>query len=319
MDNNSQVTGNVYSNGDIIGGNNGSVITGDVIAAATSAVRNIAVQGSDSSHVISNSTVSKDSSNYALDTTQVTGNVSANSLAGPKCSVGGNATYNTITNCPVSGTTTSPNPNVPTDPKVLSLPIDQAQIDSWTQEAANGGVIGGQTITGSVSLGPIKVNGDLIIDGTVTMTGTIWVTGNLTLQNGAQVLLSPSFGALSGEIIVGTAGTTTNGYININQGVIVNGSGTSGSYVMLLSQRDTTTNSNIAITASNNSAAAILYANNGLVDVINNASLREITAWKVHLHNLSTVVYDTGYASADFTTGPSGGWQEADQTWQLLQ
>jgi hypothetical protein len=320
MDNNTTVVGNVYSNGDIIGGNNNAVITGDVIVAGpTGLITKVGIQGNSYSHSITNSTVSKNANHYSLSATAVTQNANVHSLSGPGCSVGGNATYNTRSNCTVTGTATTPNSNVPTDAASQPLPISQTQIDAWTNEAAAGGSMSGGTISGTVNLGPIRVNGDLIIDGTINMTGTIWVTGNLTINNGAVIKLDSSYGPLGGEIIAGTSGTTTNGFIDIQNGATINGSGATGSYIMLLSQRDTTTNGAMAIRTANNVSAAVLYTNKGLVEVINNATLKEVTSWKLHLNNLTTIVYDSGFASAGFSEGPSGGWEMARQSWQLLR
>ena len=319
MDNNSRVTGNVYSNGNVIGGNNGSTVTGDVIVAGGNGISNLNINGNSRSHDITNSAVAKSGQHFNFNSSTAGGDVSANVLLGPGCSIAGKAAYNARTNCTIAGATVSPNPNVPADPPTLPLPIDQAQINAWEQEAAYGGTIPGTTISGTTTLGPIKVNGNLIINGTVTMNGTIWVTGNLTLTNGSTLKLNPDFGPLSGQVIAGTQGTTTDGYISVENGATISGSGSTGSYIMFISERDTTSNTNVAITVANNVAAAIMYANNGLIEVINNATVKEITAWKVHLNNLVSVVYDSGYASAEFSTGPTGGWEVAARTWQLLQ
>ncbi len=320
MDNNSTVTGNIYSNGDIVGANNGAVINGDtVVAGSSGSISKVTINGDSSSHSIVDSTVTQDASHYSLVRTSVTGNASVNSLAGPGCSIIGNAAYNTLANCTISGTITSPNSNVPADPPTIALPIDAAQVTTWEQEATAGGTMNGTTINGTLSLGPIKVVGDLIVNGTLNITGTVWITGSLTFNNGSTVQLTSDFGALSGQILVGTSGVITTGYININNGTIINGSGTAGSYIMLLSERDTRGNGNVAITAANNVAAAILYANDGLVEVVNRAELKSITAWKVHLNNETEVVYDTSYGSAEFGAGGTNGWEIFPQTWQLLR
>jgi hypothetical protein len=319
MDNNSQITGNIYSNGNVVGCNNGCKITGDaVIAGASGNINKMTVLGNATVHSLTNSSVSKNFKGNSVTSSTISGTASVNTLTGPSCTVTGAATYNSKTNCSVGAGSTTPNNNVPADPATVALPIDNTQIQNWENDAVSGGTLTTTTVTGTQNLGPVKINGDLIINGTMNMRGTVWVTGTLTLNNGSIVNLDPNFGALSSEFVVGNIGDTTNGYININNGSQINGSGTSGSYIMMLSLRDTTGNSNVAITAGNNVAAAILYANSGLVEVINNAGLKEITAWKLHLNNQTSVTYDSGYASAEFSTG-SNGWQVADQTYQLLQ
>ena len=63
----------------------------------------------------------------------------------------------------------------------------------------------------------------------------------------------------------------------------------------------------------------ILYAADGVVEVSNNAALKEITANKIHLSNGASVTYESGLASPLFSSGPGGGWEIQDQSWQLLQ
>jgi hypothetical protein len=321
MDNNSQIIGNVFSNGPITGSPGATITEDAIVAGPTGTINALIINGNTTSHTLTNSTVGKNANHYSIVSSTVTGNVSVNSLSGPQCSVTGNAVYNTRSNCSVSGTITTPNSNVPVDPTPQPLPIEDDQVQLWEQEASAGGTVGSQLITTSQALGPIKINGDLTVDinATLIITGTIWVTGNVTINNGSTVQVDSSFGAMSGGIIAGTAGNTANGYINVNNNVNVIGSGTAGSFLMLLSQRDTRNTSNYAITAANNSSSLILYAKYGQVEVINNAQLKEITAWKVRLHNNAIVTYDAGLAGTSFSSGPSGGWQVAEQTWQLLQ
>ncbi|MBX4191385.1 MAG: hypothetical protein KW804_01130 [Candidatus Doudnabacteria bacterium] len=333
MDNNTTIVGNVYANGNIVGGNNASLITGDVITAgSTGSITKMTIQGNSQSHTITNSSVTKNANHFSLVSTTVGQNASVNSLSGSGCSVSGNASYNTRSNCTVNGTVTTPNPSVPADAPAENLPLADAQVAAWENEAADGGTISGFTLNGNMTLGPKKINGNLIVNGTLTMTGTLWITGNLTISNGSFINLDPSFGSLGGQIVVGTPsfgslggqivvgtyGNTTNGLIDIQNGSTLNGSGTAGSYMMLISQKDTRSNSNFAIRTANNVSAAVLYAGYGTVEVINNATLKEVTAWKLHLNNLTTVIYDTGFASAQFSEGPHGGWEVARQSWQLL-
>ncbi|HYC79852.1 MAG TPA: hypothetical protein VEC17_02405, partial [Candidatus Binatia bacterium] len=264
------------------------------------------------SNVLGNATHS------VIQNTNVTGNVVADSIS--NCSIGGSATYDTRSSCTVSGAVTTPNPNTFTAPAVLPLPIDETQIDAWEAEASAGGTIGTQSFnSGTRTLGPVKINGDLILtnDAQVIITGTIWVTGNITLSQTSIIRLSSGYGGLSGVIIAGVDESPTTGTITIGQSTQALGSGTAGSYLMLLSQKEGV--ATIAISTSQSSGSAILYAGEGMIEVSQSGSLKEITAEKLRITNSATVTYETGLANTNFTSGPGGGWEIQDQTWQLLQ
>jgi len=313
MDNNASVSGNIYSNASIIGSGSGngrpSVSAG---AIAVGSITNTRITGNVSANAISGSTVGGDANIHTtLDNTTVTGNVSANTIS--NCTVTGNATYNTKSGCSVSGTSTTPNNNVPATPDTIDLPIPDAQIDDWETEATNGGTVSTQTISTS-SLGPKKISGDLIVNGTLTITGTLWVTGNVTVNNGAKIQLSSSYGSLSGVLMTGT-GDASSGTVSIANNAILQGSGTSGSYLLLLSQRNDQVNTAIGI--DNNALSVIVYAGNGVVNVSNNAQVREITAYKIHLNNNVVLTSNSGTTNGSFP-GTGIGWEILDQTWQLL-
>ncbi|HYE22507.1 MAG TPA: hypothetical protein VD998_02875, partial [Verrucomicrobiae bacterium] len=253
-----------------------------------------------------------------IDSSDITGNVTTDSMS--NCSVGGSATYDTRFACSVSGSTTTPNPTIFAPPDIIPLPVSDAQIDQWESDATAGGTLGTQNfVTGTRNLGPVKIVGDLLLsnDAQVVVTGTIWVTGTIRLSNTAIMRLHPSYGSLSGVVLAGIDGDANAGYIEVGNFSQALGSGTAGSYIMLLSQK-TGFGSN-AIRNSNNGTAAILYAGDGMIEINNFASMKEITAAKLRVTNNAVVTYETGLANANFSSGPGGGWEIADQTWQLIQ
>jgi hypothetical protein len=220
----------------------------------------------------------------------------------------GDANSPTVTNSTVRGTLycqTGSGNNKPCNtsgvtPTQAGLPIPEEEITGWKDDAALGGTIGAQNLTGtSNTLGPIKIQGNLSlgVNSKVTITGTVWVTGNLSLANGSEIVLAQSYGAGDGIIIVD--GTTL-----VSNGALFTGSGDSRSYVMLLS---TNTGSN-AIVLENNVNAAILYAPNGTVQVMNNANFNQVTAKTVSLNNNAVIDYVQGHIDASFVNGPSGGY-----------
>ena len=195
-------------------------------------------------------------------------------------------------------------------PSSTGFPISDGQITEWKNAASDGGTYNGNyTINStSASLGPIKINGNLTVtnNGVLTVTGTIWVTGTISFSNNATVKLSSGYGSSSGMIISDGAQTLSNN-------VVFQGSGTSGSYIMTLS----TSSSSSAISISNNARAVIAYAPNGTIAFSNNAGAKEAVAKTISLGNNAVITYDSGLASVDFISGPSGSW--AISSWNEVE
>jgi len=325
MDNNSTLNGNIYSNGNIVGAPNNVRITGNaIVAGPTGKISDVngvsgGIGGNATAHFLEDVKVGGNTDSYDLEDSAVTGNVVATTISDCAGTVGGDAIYDTKVSCTVAGTETTPNPDDFVDPASEPLPILDAQIASWEQDALDGGTIGSQTISTSTSLGPKKIAGDLILTNnvTLTVTGTLWVTGSITLNQGTTLELSSGYGAQSGVVVAGITGDTTAGFIDAQNGSEINGSGTAGSYTMLLSQRNDTTDT--AIRVSNNAAGAIFYAGNGVLEVSNNARGKELTGYKIHLNQGATITYESGLGSAQFGSSASGGWAMLTQSWQLLQ
>lgn len=289
LDNTSSITGNVYSGGSVIGSNQ-NYVYGDVISAGPSGL----VYG-----------IHATSSVYA----HTIGNASKATI------IDKNAYYATNrVNTSVAGTAY---PNSP-DQATTSLPISDAQIGEWETIAANGGTAtcssGSYTISsGSTSLGPIKIPCNLTISGTsvVTLNGHIWVTGNIIIQNSAIVKMAPSLGSESVAIIADNpSNKLTSSTIAVKNTASFQNSGTAGSFVLLVSQNNSSENGGSvrAIELENNVSAMIAYAAHGLIELENSISLKEVTAYKITLKNSANVRYDTGLASTVFDSGPGGSW-----------
>lgn len=224
----------------------------------------------------------------------------------------GNAYAHTVNNSTIRGTNycqtgTGNNKACDTslaDPVEIAMPISDQNIQDWKDAASDGGTYSGtRTIDGtSASLGPIKITGNLSVinNASLTISGTIWVQGNLNVSNNGTVRLASGYGSSEGVIVV-------DGTVNIGNNANFIGSGTSGSYVMVL----TTSNSTSAITVGNNAGAVILYASNGTVNVSNNAGAKSITGYYISLSNNSVITYDSGLANANFVNGPSGSWSSS--------
>ncbi len=276
MKNHATINGNVYVNGDITGENSPN-ITGTAIATGT--INNMTIGqsgvGNASAHTVNNSTIA--------------GNL--------YCQIGsGN---NKV--CDTSQV----------DPEPLDFPISDTQIQSWKDEALAGGTQGSLSLSGgdTMTIGPKKIVGNLNLSNngtTLTISGTLWVTGNISLSNESQIKLSSSYGGGSGVIIAnGTISTANSGSFN--------GSGTTGSYLMML----TTSTAAGAIDIQNHAGTAILVAPYGKINFSNDAGAKEAIANSIHMQNDSTLTYESGLINVNFVSGPSGGygissWKETE-------
>ena len=204
------------------------------------------------------------------------------------------------------------------DPSPQPMPISEGNITQWKEEAEAGGTFNGnKTITDtSESLGPVKINGNLTItnNATVTINGMVWVTGNISISNNVIVNLPPSYGSGSAVIV-------TDGKVSISNNVTFNGSGTQGSYIMLLTTSncptDVSCGGSPAIDVGNNAGTVILVAQNGTIQFSNNAGAKEAVAHTLSLSNNAVITYETGLADVNFTSGPSGGW--VIESWKEIE
>jgi len=233
--------------------------------------------------------------NNFLDWVVIGANAHANTIN--HSTITGNAYFQTIANSTVTGTQY---PNS-ADPAPASLPLSEASIEGWKAQAEEGGILNEDYILdgGAVaSLGPQKIVGDLTISNgaDLTITGTIFVTGNISIFNNAKVRLGANYSTNSGLLV-------TDGTVNVANGCVFYGS-SDNTYLLVLS-----TKSGQAINISNNSQTALFYAANGAIDVSNNAILKELTGYQIHLNNGAEVIYESGLASVLFSSGVSGSWQ----------
>ncbi len=267
MDDNSRVVGNVFSGGDIVGSSKPEITGSVLVAGIGSELEDVSIGG--------------DAFVDKCEDANITGELHATVEDG--CS------YSSF---------------VPLEDPVesVSLPIAQTTIDQWKADASVGGLIEGNVeLSGddTLSLGPVKINGDLLISNKarLTVTGVIWVAGKIIVQNLAEVHLSSSFGS-SSSVIIG------DGLITLENNSISAGSGQAGSYLMYLS----TSSLNPALIIKNNAAVDIVYTSNGWIEVENLGVIHEVTGFGVHLKNNVEITYETGLGSAIFTSGPSAGW-----------
>lgn len=299
MDNNSTVNGNIYSGGDIKG-SSGAKITGDAYAAGANKIEDVIVGGDAHAHEIKTSKICGDAYYQTIDAT------SLNFLNSPS-----NPT------CPDPLTSGAAHPGSP-DPEILPVPILASDIADWKTDAATGGTISGNySVTNNISLGPKEITGNLVMTSnnkTLTVTGTIYVRGKIDISNGSAIQCAASYGANSCIVLA-------DGDIHIANNGIFSGSGTEGSFLMMLTtlQCDGTSGTspdgkpcghhNGAIDLHNGATGVIFYASSGMINLHNGVGVTEATAHKLRLDNLASVNYDQGLVNAAFSTGPGAGWQ----------
>ncbi len=249
-----------------------------------------------------------------IDSVSVSGTAKADAIT--NSSITTDAYYQSIAATSVGGASY---PGSATPPYV-PLPISSSTITQWKSDAVGGGVINGNCgsagnaacNTFPLSVGPKQINGNLSVDGTITVTGTLYVTGNIDFSNGKT--LQCAFAFLGNSCVV-----IADGYINVANNSILLGSGTTGSYIMMLSTKigclgasgvGCGTNFS-AISISNNVSGALFYTTDSLIDISNNATVTAVVGYQLQLQNGTEIKYDSSVANMSFrpsTVGVTGAW-----------
>lgn len=203
-------------------------------------------------------------------------------------------------------------PNSP-DPATIPMPLSDGNIQEWKDSAAALGLYNGDitscpsTLVGGKYVGSITLPSNC----TVVVESPIWVTGNFTMSNSDIVKLDPSFNSASGTVVV-------DGTISMGNGNAIKGSGTTGSYLIVLSTYDSKDDplQTPAINIINSGNTGIVYTNQGIINIANGNTLTQITGWKLILGNDVVINYDQGLASAFFSSGPGGSFSAIKGTYQ---
>ena len=187
----------------------------------------------------------------------------------------------------------------------------------WKDTAADGGTIDcgitpalcNLSGSGSANIGPKKYQGNLTISNSkiVTMQGPVYVTGNFSISNSARLNLDNSFGSNGTVLIV-------DGTITISNGGLFNPTSANPKGYILAT---TTSTNNSAMSISNQGATAVFYALEGGAQLTNTAEVSALVAKKLTMSNSSQLNYDSGLASAQFSSGPGGSWQIKKGTYRF--
>lgn len=267
----------------------------------------------------------------SIDGVIVTGTAKANTITNSK--ICGDAYYQTIDasslnflNAPTNPTCADPltngaaYPGSPDAPQ-SSMPISQANINQWKTEAQTGGTITGDyDISTDISFGPKEITGNLNMTSnnkTLIVTGTIYVHGNIDISNGSTIRCDSAYGADSCIILA-------DGWVHLSNNGIFSGSGTTGSFLMMLTTLACTGvpgagcgHHDGAIDVHNNALGVIFYASNGMINLHNGVNITEAVAHKLRIDNTAIITYNQGLADSSFSSGPSAGWRISD--WKEIQ
>lgn len=281
-----------------------------------SSIDDVVVYGDARAHTITNSEICGDAYYQIIDA----GSISfLNNPSGNVCSL------------PLTPGTAFPNQS---DPPVQNMPISEGNIQDWKNEAETGGSIQGNCgdsgspecvigDNGTVTLGPKKINGNLVLTKkqTLVLSGTLYFTGSISIDSGsgAAIKCDPSYGEESCVLI-------TDSWVHIKNNATFAGSGEEGSYILMLSalnncrggnQQPQCTHHNGAIDLHNNAAGAIFYSGDSLINLHNGVHVTEVTAYALRLDNNAIITYESGLINALFSAGPSGGW--TIDAWQEIE
>ena len=291
--NTASIAGTVYSNGPVTG-ENSNLVKGTIVSAGSAGL---------------------------IDGVHATSTAYAHTIR--DSDIDGDAYFQIISGTTVGGAL---HPGS-TDQATSSLAISDAQIAEWESDAAAGGTISSPCpykITNTATIGPKKIACDIEISGngyTLTLNGPLWIVGNLTISNGPTVKAAPSLGRASVPVIADKpANQTTSSKIELQNSAVFQGSGSAGSYVLMISQNKSAEQggNETAIDIKNSvNGDVLVYAPHGEVLIQDSVDVKEASGWRIRLKNSAEVVYDTGLANLIFTSGSSGGY--TIESWKEVQ
>lgn len=213
------------------------------------------------------------------------------------------------------GTISSPTPLV-TGTKQAgapSQPFPTFDEQYWKDQANknNDPQIGNLELSGTKTLGPRKIQGNLTLKSNtnLTLNGPIWVTGNLQVDSGSQLFINSAF-ASSGTVVL------VEGSIDLDSNTKVWPTNSSPKgYILFVSTKGTGAGN--AIQLDSNVTGGVYFAPNGDADLDSSVNIVAITAQGLHLDSNAELNYDLGLASANFSAGPGGGWEISPGTYKI--
>lgn len=292
MENNSVITGSIYSNGNIECKTTSARITGDAYSAKVGG---------------------------KIDKCRVDYHAHADSIL--SSTVGGNAYYN-VNPAGVSGTTvTGTKYSGQATPTTTTLPAVDLQF--WRNSASTCPTcttyVGNYAPADNSTIGPMKIVGNLVMNNNVdvTIAGPIWVVGDITTGNSNTFTIASAFGPYSTAILADDeANQATKGRITISNNTGIYGSGSSTSHLLFISTNSSTSDTVPAMSISNNASGAVFYATNGTLRLQNNGGAKSLAGYRLFLDNNAVVTYVQSEFTGEFSNSPATSWRTVDGTWR---
>lgn len=213
-------------------------------------------------------------------------------------------------------------PNSPT-PTEVDLP--SVELGKWHNSAAAGGTLeGDHTPANGSHLGPVKINGDLILEEgrSITVDGPIWVTGNIQMDQNSGFYLNENFDRNSTVILADSeTDTSTFGKINIENGAEISGSSDERSFIVMISTNTSTSYTSPAMSIANGAGGSLFLAPYGAVRVINNAGATTVAGYRVYVDQNAIIDFNSAYTNPTdviLAENTVSDWHLRPGTWREL-
>ena len=163
-------------------------------------------------------------------------------------------------------------------------------------------------------MGPIKIDGDLLIDTgeDFRLLGAVYVTGSVTVQNTASAGCDISFGPLSCVLV-------SDGYIDLHNVVNIYGSGDSESFLIFVSDiKDCIGAGSTGIGCGDEDAGielkqnvfgGIFFTSHSMIYMNNNVDVKSIVGYKLLLDQNAHITYEPELIDLNFSSGIDSGWR----------
>jgi hypothetical protein len=293
LENNSEITGTIYTDGDIDCQTTAAGITGDAYVTKV---------------------------NGLIDSCDVDYHAHADRILDSE--VGGDAYYLTdpsgIAGTDVDGT------KYPGSTRPTSVPLPEVDLDFWRDSAEEGGVIvGNHAPADNTHLGPVKIIGNLTLNNNVDiiLDGPVWVVGDITMSNNSTFSLNSTFGA-NGTVLLAddAANQATRGKFSAVSNAGLSGSGHVKSHIAVVSTNSSTSDTTPAMSVANNASGAVFYAMNGTLRLQNNAGAKSLAAYRLFIDQNAEVTYlESELSDMNFSNSPGGVWALAEGTWRIVK
>ncbi len=248
------------------------------------------------------------------NTSTVNGNVYSNKTG---VSIQGSQSSKIVGDAFAVGIISTPDPEITGTPYEYQPPSEMPTVDYeyWKGKAALGGEQTCSptcTISSNTTIGPQKYIGNLEItnNAQVTIAGAVHITGTFTMSQGLTKVKVADILGSSGTVLL------ADGDIDLTQGGTFSPNNSTPKGYLLVA---TTSTTETAMSISQAGQTALFYALEGTASLTQSASVTALVAKSLSMSQSASLTYETGLASASFTSGPGGSWQPIKGTYKLIK